>query len=537
MLPLLLALQGPLAATADTIHPRHDAVHHDVILVLGDTGTHILGQVQTTWVLGSSDPVEVPLDSTFRVIRVLTDGEGERRMGRISFALNPGGGVYIPHHRQAGDTLRTTIRYHGQVRDGLIIRVDSAGRRTIFADNWPDRLHRWLPVPDHPSDKVTVDFHIETSPGYTVIANGVLVKVDTLLYGRTVWHFTMREPIPPYGIVVGAGPLVTTTLAQATCRVRCVPLALLTFREDSSWAGTGPFRRAGDMVDYFSGLIGPFPYRRLTHVESTTIFGGMENPTAIFYDAKAFARHSLSELTVAHETAHQWFGDAITERDWHHLWLSEGFADYFAALWLRHADGDSAFRAEMQKEAASVFGSQATARPILDTTATDLMGMLNSNNYSKGSWVLHSLRGLMGDSAFVKGIRDWYASRRDSTALSSDFGQTMSAAAGQDLTWYFLQALTQPGFPRLEVTWRAYGKRLTLTLRQTQPEEWGLFRIPNLRVTVDGRTVPVDVEGRETVLNLRVAKAKIHTVVVDPDGWWLLQTMGNGEQGTGNGGR
>jgi aminopeptidase N len=263
----------------------------------------------------------------------------------------------------------------------------------------------------------------------------------------------------------------------------------------------------------------------------------MENPTAIFYDAKAFARHSLSELTVAHETAHQWFGDAITERDWHHLWLSEGFADYFAALWLRHADGDSAFRAEMQKEAASVFGSQATARPILDTTATDLMGMLNSNNYSKGSWVLHSLRGLMGDSAFVKGIRDWYASRRDSTALSSDFGQTMSAAAGQDLTWYFLQALTQPGFPRLEVTWRAYGKRLTLTLRQTQPEEWGLFRIPNLRVTVDGRTVPVDVEGRETVLNLRVAKAKIHTVVVDPDGWWLLQTMGNGEQGTGNGGR
>jgi aminopeptidase N len=523
MLPLLLALQGPLSVTADTIHLVHDALHHEVTIVIGDTGSHILGLVETTWRLGSADPVDVPLDPAFRVIRVLTDGEGESRMGRITFALDSAGGVYIPHHKAAGDTLHTSIRYHGQVRDGLIIRTDSAGRRTVFADNWPDRAHRWLPIPDHPSAKATVDFHVEVPAGMTVVANGTLKKVDTLPRGRQVWHFTMGRRIPPYGMVIGAGPLVATRLPDAGCEVKCVPLTLLTFPEDSAWAAGSPFRRVTDMVDFFSRLIGPFPYDRLSHVESTTIFGGMENPSAIFYDGAAYQTHKLREVTVAHETAHQWFGDAVTEADWHHLWLSEGFATYFAALWLAHADGDSAFRSEMRRGAETVFGSKATLRPILDPGATDLMGLLNSNNYPKAAWVLHSLRGLIGDSAFRAGVRDWYATFRDSTALTSDLASVMSKAAGQDLEWYFRQALTRPGYPKLAVSWVRQGKRLAITIRQVQPAEWGLFRLPNLTLLVDGKPARVDVEGAETVIRVDAGKARAHVVAVDPEAWWLLE--------------
>jgi aminopeptidase N len=530
LLPLLLALQGPLAATPDTVHPRHDAIHHDVTIVVSDTGSHILGLVQTTWVLRSSDPVEVPLDSSFRVIRVLTDGEGDGHMGRITFALNRGGGVYIPHHLKAGDTLHTSIRWHGVPSDGLIFRTDSSGRRTVFADNWPDRVHRWLPITDHPSDKVTVDLHIEVPAGMTVIANGVRQKVDTLPRGREVWHFRMAEPIPPYGIVFGAGPLVTTTLPDAACEVRCVPVALLTFGADSAWAAAGPFRRVGDMVGFFSGYIGTFPYARLSHVESSTIFGGMENPSAIFYDGKAYPTHRLTELTVAHETAHQWFGDAVTESDWHHLWLSEGFATYFAALWLRHADGDSAFRAVMRRDADAVFGSTATVRPIIDPGATDLMSLLNSNNYQKGAWVLHSLRGLIGDSAFHSGIRAWYSTFRDSTALSSDFARMMGTASGRDLDWFFRQALTQAGYPKLEVVWRLDHRRLLLTVRQVQPEEWGLFRLPGLVIEIDGKRHPVDLDGKETTITLDGVRQKPAEIDVDPDGWWLLQSTVTGER-------
>ncbi len=522
LLATLLLLQSPLAARADTIPPRHDALHHDVTLIVGDTGTHIVGIMTTTWRLTSAEPVEVAFDSAFRVVRVLTDGEGERRMGRITFARNADGGVYIPHRKAAGDTIHTSIRYHGPVRDGLVIRTDSTGRRTVFADNWPDRAHRWLPLEDQPGDKAMVDFHVEVPPEMVVIANGVRQKVDTLPRGRRVWHFTMRQPIPPYGMVVGAGPLVTTIVGDAACEVKCVPQALVTWPEDSAWAGAGPFRRVGDMVDFFSRLIGPFPYDRLAHVQSTTIFGGMENPTAIFYNGEAYRKRTLRELTVAHETAHQWFGDAVTAADWHHLWLSEGFATYYAALWLRHAEGDSPFRAEMDRAAGAVFRGAATGRPILDTVATDLMGLLNSNNYPKGAWVLHSLRGLMGDSAYHAGIREWYRVFRDSAALSSDFAAVMSRAAGQDLDWYFRQALLQPGYPTLALTWRHRGGRLNLAIRQVQDPAWGLFRIPGLVVRVDGRDHRLTVDGPLTQVQLAVSR-KPASMVVDPDGWWLLQ--------------
>ena len=524
ILPLLLLLQAPLAGRADpdSILPQHTPLHHDLTIVLPDTGRHILGVLTTTWLLRSSAPLELELDSVFRVVRVLTDGKGENRLARAEYAILQGGGVYIPHSKGAGDTLRTTVRYHGDVRNGLIIRTDSAGRRTIFADNWPDRAHGWIPLYDHPSAKATVTLHVEASAGMQVVATGVLQKIDTLVRGRRLWHFEQAERIPPYGIVVGAGRLATTPVAPVACELRCVPQAIVTFPEDSAAAIDGPFHRVGDMVEFFSGYIGPFPYARLSHVQSTTMFGGMENPTAIFYDGAAYATGQLSEETVAHETAHQWFGDAVTEADWHHLWLSEGFATYFSALWLRHADGDSAFRRTMRLGAERVFSSPATERPILDMAATDLMGLLNTNNYPKAGWALHSLRGLIGDSAFQAGIRTYYQRYRDSTALSSDFASLMAAAAGRDLSWFFTQVLTQPGYPKLAVTWKQERGTLTLTLRQTQPAEWGRYRLPGLTLLIDGTPVKVDVTEAETVVRIQRKQAP-KSLVVDPDHWWLMQ--------------
>lgn len=523
---LLLAMQSPdpLAVRADTLRPRNDAIHHDITIVVSDTSTHILGSVVTTWLLRSAAPVEVQLDSSFRVIRVLTDGEGDSRMSRITFALNPGGGVYIPHKKAAGDTLRTTIRYHGLVRQGLVFGTDPAGRRTLFADNWPDRAHHWIPLEDHPSDKASVTFHVEVPPGMQVVANGVRWKVDTIPRGRTVWHFDMKQPIPSYGMAIGAGRLAMTQLPDAACDIKCVPVSVVTYPEDSAWAVNGPFRRAGEMVAWFSSLVGPFPYDQLSHVQSTTIFGGMENPTAIFYDAKAYAEKRLREETVAHETAHQWFGDAVTEDDWHHLWLSEGFATYFAALWVRHAAGDSAFRARMQQHRATIISSEVTSRPILDSAATDLMGLLNSNNYPKGAWVLHSLRGMIGDSTFFGAMRQWYLLYRDSTGLSSDLVEVVNRVSKKDLRWYFIQALTQPGYPRLDVTWQLKKGALLLTVKQVQPPEWGLYRIPGLVIQADGKPIRVDVNGPSTTVRAPGFRKAPRQIVIDPAAWWLMES-------------
>jgi aminopeptidase N len=282
------------------------------------------------------------------------------------------------------------------------------------------------------------------------------------------------------------------------------------------------------MLEYFSSLIGPFPYSSLAHVESSTRFGGMENSTAIFYDEKLYSRKALNESLVAHETAHQWFGDAVTEADWHHLWLSEGFATYLAALWQGHADGDSAFARVMSKSAAEIFSSKDTERPILDSMSTDLLRLLNSNNYQKGAWVLHQLRGLTGDSAFFTGLRRYYTAYKDSTALSADFAQIMSEAAGQDLGWYFRQALLQPGYPILTMDWKYQGRKLTFDITQRQPAEWGTYRIPNLVVLVDGRPVRLEITGRQTRLSVEGISKRPRRIEVDPKGWWLLKSTVRG---------
>lgn len=522
MLALLLAIQvaqDPLAQRADTAVPVHDALHYDITLIFPDSGTHITGQVETAWRIAGAEPLTIDLDSAMAVKWLRTPGR-DAQVGPWSRA---GGRIMLPQRLRVGDTLVTRIRYAGSPRTGLVFSDDAAGRRVIFADNWPDQARGWFPSHDYPGDKATAAFHVEVPAGLQVRANGRLVGVDTLRGGRTVWHYRIREPIPTYTMVVGVARFAVAPLGQAACAMKCVPQSSWTFPADSAWAVDGPFRQVGGMVEVFSRQFGTYPYEELAHVQAVTRYGGVENSGAIWYDHKAIANHTLTERTVAHETGHQWFGDGVTEGDWHHLWLSEGFATYLAALWAEQAGGDSALAAAMERAAGVVFKSSDTERPILDFQATDLMGLLNSNNYPKGSWVLHSLRGLVGDSVFFAGMRAYYARYRNGNALSSDFAAVMNQAAGQDLTWYFLQALTQPGYPEFVVRSQQAGDSLTLTVRQVQKPEWGTYRLPGLEFVVDGLLLRADVDGRETTVTFHGFSAAPKSVKVDPNGWWLLK--------------
>lgn len=521
LLPLLLALQqAPLPTPADTPPPAHDALSYGITLRLPDTGTVVVGAVETRWRLKSSEPLRLELDSALQVTAVRVAGQPTREWTR------EGDLILIPVQGRRGDTLVSVVSYSGQVRDGLIITDNETRGRAFFADNWPNRAHRWFPAQDHPSDKATVSFSVVAPRGLEVIANGTLIGVDTLGEGRTRWEYGLDVPVPVYTMVLGAADFAVTPVGEADCTSTCVPVTVWTYVGDSAWAVNGPFRHAVDMVDYFSGLVGPFPYPSLAHVQSSTIFGGMENATAIFYDEKAYATQRLGEGTVAHETAHQWFGDAVTERDWSHLWLSEGFATYFSSLWSGYKYGDSAFQAGMQAAARTVRESPATERPIVDT-ADNLLRLLNSNNYQKGAWVLHSLRGLVGDSAFFRGIRDWYRTYRDSTALSEDFQAVMERTSGRRLDWYFRQALHQPGYPVLSTGVEPAGPgRLLITLRQVQDTSWGVFRLPGLRVRLDSTVVTLEVTDRESRRVIPWTGPPPASVQVDPGHWWLLDTTG-----------
>jgi aminopeptidase N len=291
------------------------------------------------------------------------------------------------------------------------------------------------------------------------------------------------------------------------------------------------FRRAAEMVDWFTETIGPYPFEKLANVQSATRFGGMENASAIFYSERGIASGRSIEGTVSHEIAHQWFGDAVTEADWHHLWLSEGFATYFGALFFEAADGVEDFRGRMEQSRQRVLGSADTDRPIVDEEETDLFALLNDNNYPKGGWVLHMLRGLIGDEAFFAGIRAYYARHVHSAVLSEDFRAVMEEASGRELDWFFEQWLHAPGYPTFEVAteWAAAsggsGGTLTVRVRQIQKDAWPTFRVPiELMVVQDGREhrSRVEVSGRETVLRVDLpGRAAPSRVGLDPDGWVL----------------
>lgn len=523
----LAAQVSPLAARHDSERPRHDATHYDVWIRLADSGSAFRARVTTRWRLTGREPIRINLDRAYTIQSLSVDGRAAtyRRDGDDLLL------VTVPP--AATTTATTVVEYQGAPPpfnrpgrktgqdDGLVQRGQGA-TRTIFADNWPNRARKWLAAQDHPSDKATVSWTIEAPEALTVVANGAETSREMIDNGYRRWTFRIERPIPVYTMVLGAARLAVTTMAPASCSRRCVPVSLYTYPEDSAWAASGPFRRAAEMIDFFAGMVAPFPYSELRHVQTSTIFGGMENATVIFYDEAGYRDRRLSETTVAHETAHQWFGDAATERDWHHLWLSEGFATYAAALWTAHAHGDSAFRASMAGAKTAVLKSPATERPIIDPEATDLLGLLNSNNYPKGAWVLHSLRGLIGDSAFFRGVRQYYRTHEHGTALTSDLARIMSKQAGYDLTWYFRQALTQPGYPVVTVTPTIERGRLIITVAQVQKPAWGRFRIPNLELKVGDRVVRLSMMAAQARTVLPWSHEQFPTIEVDPNGWWLM---------------
>jgi aminopeptidase N len=261
-------------------------------------------------------------------------------------------------------------------------------------------------------------------------------------------------------------------------------------------------------VAFFSTLVGPFPYEQLAHVASSTRFGGMENAGAIFYDERLFTPGSPGESLIAHETAHQWFGDAVTEREWPHVWLSEGFATYFAALWTEHAHGDSAFLDDMRRIRSRTLTSPITGeKAVIDTTLDDLAKVLNTNVYEKAGFTLHLLRREIGDSAFFRGIRSYYAAHRHGNALTADLERAFERSSGRPLGWFFDQWMRRPGYAEVNASWswNAKARRLSVTVQQG-----GRFAPYRLSLAVDVITA----SGAVKRLRLTVPAQRTSTITV-----------------------
>ena len=495
-----------------------DVLHYDLELSLQAGSQEIAGKTRIVLTAAASALDPLALDfSGLAVQEVRVDGvQALLRLDDGKLLVTP------PAGSRGGGRITVDVIYSGVPDDGLILRANLHGAPVAFADNWPNRARFWFPSVDRPGDKATATFTVHAPESWQVIANGSLTAPpeatgpDALggAQGRRTWKWATSAPIPTYTMVVGAADLVVREVGLAACGSAprsprsdgCVEVSYWVFPEDTVSAAR-VFARAAEMVDFFTDRIGPYPYEKLANVQSATRFGGMENSSAIFYSEQAIASGRDMEGTVSHEIAHQWFGDAVTEADWHHLWLSEGFATYFGALFFEAADGVERFREMIDGSRQRVLGSPDVERPVVDPEEQNLFQLLNDNNYPKGGIVLHMLRGLLGDEAFFAGIRSYYSSFQDGVALTADFRRVMEETSGTELGWFFEQWLFQPGYPILlaETSWDQARSEALITIRQTQRAAWPAFRIPlDLEMDIAGVSHRRRIEVTERTQTFRI---------------------------------
>jgi len=192
-------------------------------------------------------------------------------------------------------------------------------QRTIFADNWPNRARNWLPCLDHLSDKASVDFKVTAPEHYKVISNGIWVEESALSGHKKFTHWKETLALTTKVMVIGLADFAVNYAGT----VDCIPVSSWVFPKDRK-NGFYDYEQALEILALFLKNVGHYACQKLANVEAITIFGGMENASAIFYYEQSITgKHTRSEELIAHEIAHQWFGNSVTEADWPHVCVVE----------------------------------------------------------------------------------------------------------------------------------------------------------------------------------------------------------------------
>jgi aminopeptidase N len=401
-----------------------------------------------------------------------------------------------------------TITYEGVPARGLVIAKNDFGHRTIFADNWPTHAHRWIPCNDTVADKAAVCFTVIAPDHYQVISNGLMKEETNLPNHLKLTQYEETVELPTKVMVIGLADFAV----QHSGDVDCIPIYSWVYPEART-KGFNEYAIAKEILKWYINNIGPYSYKKLANVQSTTIFSGMENASAIFYGERTLGANGGNEDLLAHEIAHQWFGDAVTEKSFEHLWLSEGFATYLTDLYLEAKYGKAKLdeRLTMERNNGIKFSKQTTS-PIINPT-TKYGSLLNSFTYEKGAWVLHMLRRKLGDDIFWKAIREYYSTYRGKNANTDDLRNVFEKVSGTDLKPFFQQWLYTKEHPVLDVSWKydVKKKEIAITVLQQQQKA---FDFP-LQVKIGSEVKQIDVRDLRTAATFH-CNAKPGAVVLDP---------------------
>lgn len=413
-----------------------------------------------------------------------------------------------PQPLAEGDSAEVRVVYGGspttQTGVGLFFQ---SGRAWTLSDPWGTRF--WAPCFDEPHDKAVWNLSVLCPDGLQVLANGTRIAVEPGGDGRTLWRFEHPVPMSSYLASLVAGP--ATLLEDDWNGLPLNWLVYPTHVEQAQLATS----RVGAMFDCFTGLWGDYPFASYAMGEAPIYggMGGMEHQTCTTIGSGIIAGGLTYESIVAHELAHQWWGDAVTPVDFRSVWLNEGWATYAEAFYYRHLAGDDeqAFLDYVRELQLTYLAWDAELLPIYDPPVDDLF---NVSQYEKAACVLHMLRELLGRETFDQAQRDWLAAHLFGTVDGEDYRLHLEQASGQPLDWFFDQWIYTGGYP----TWGAAvqtlpdgdGWRAHLSLTQDHPflED---FRTPlPLRLESGGTVI-------DTVLWVEGSGASCD--------WWLVEPL------------
>ena len=419
----------------------------------------------------------------------------------------------------ADERIEVTVAYHGVPAKGLVIGPNKHGDWTVFSDNWSSKARHWLATVDHPYDKANSEFIVTAPARLQVVSNGLLMEETDLEDGQRRTHWKNAVPISTWLFALGAAEFAV----QYVDTFEGKSIQTWVYRQDRD-AGFYDFAiPTKQALTYYADLIGPFVYEKLANIQSNSVGGGMEAASSVFYGDRSVTgnRDRRWQHVIVHEIAHQWFGNAVTEYDWNHVWLSEGFATYYTLLFREYAYGKDDFIQGLKDARKRVvdFYKKDYDFQIIRDDLPDLDNISGAMMYQKGAWVLHMLREMMGDETYHAGVRTFYHAFINSTAHTGDFRRHMEEASGLDLRDYFRQWLYQGGIPHLEGGWSIKDSKLTIDVTQTQ-EKYN-FHIPiDFDVEfADGSVDRITIEALGSLtssISIDIDKEAVN-VVIDPD--------------------
>ena len=380
------------------------------------------------------------------------------------------------------------IEHEAQPEKGMYFRTPEMGYREgethLFTQGEPIESRHWFPCFDSPNEKLTTEVVCHVPDGMIVLSNGrKLSEEKDEASGLVTFHWLQDKPHVNYLIAIVAG-----YFESIQDRYRDIPMAFYTLPSQIEMAKNS-YEGTKDMMAFIENETGvPYPWDRYDQVcVNDFVAGGMENTSlTILTDGTLFDQSTenlrSSQGLVAHELAHQWFGDLVTCKDWSHLWLNEGFASYFEALYTEHKDGKDAFRYSMLKKMGSWMNNPNDPVGIVHREYDNPMQQFSYRAYPKAAWVLHMIRSSIGPDLFRQMMKTYLKRHTFESVVTEDLNQVLEELTGRSMDQFFDQWVYHGGHPDLGITfqWDTKTKMAKLNIRQKQTpsENVLLFRFP-----------------------------------------------------------